>query len=97
MPLDLTTHNLGWLDDVLRDATFPCEPHGLVYCDTLAAHYPKVIDYYFGDGRQRLQDATDNLVQILAGRQDRERNVGLAPPDVYGDLSADRHLCPQRI
>lgn len=88
MPLDLTTQNLGWLDEVLENAPFPCEPHGLVYCDTLAAHHPKVIDYYFRDGRQRLEDATDNLVQVLAGRQDRERNRGLVPADVFGDLLA---------
>ena len=86
MPLDLTTQNLGWLDEITNDAVFPCETHGLAFCDTLAAHYPKVVDYYLNDGRQRLQDAVDNLVQVLSGRQNRERNQGLVPADVLGDL-----------
>jgi hypothetical protein len=88
MPLDLTTQNLGWLDEIVKDADFPCEPHGLTFCDTLAAHYPKVIDYYLNDGKQRLQDAIDNLVQLLSGRQDRVVNQGLVPADVLGDLVA---------
>jgi hypothetical protein len=27
----------------------------LVFCDTLAANYPKVIDYYLRGGKERLQ------------------------------------------
>ncbi|HME75047.1 MAG TPA: restriction endonuclease [Mycobacterium sp.] len=27
MPLDLTNQNLGWLDKVIADADFPCEPN----------------------------------------------------------------------
>jgi hypothetical protein len=44
-----------WLDKVVADANFPCETNGLVFCDTLAANYPKVIDYYLRGGKERLQ------------------------------------------
>jgi hypothetical protein len=49
--LDLTSPDLGWLDDIIADADFPCETNGLVFCDTLAANYPKVIDYYLREAR----------------------------------------------
>ena len=62
MPLDLTNPNLGWLDDIIADADFPCETNGLVFCDTLAASYPKVIDYYLRDGKDRLQAEMNNVI-----------------------------------
>ena len=88
MPMDMTDNEFNWLNEITAAAEFPCEPHGLVFCDTLAAHYPKVIDYYLRDGRQRLQAAIDNLIKMCPGRQDREANQGLVPTDVVGDLVA---------
>ena len=88
MPLDLTSQNLGWLDTLTAHATFPCEPNGLVFCDTLAAHYPKAIDYYLRDGKDRLQDAMNNFTAILSGRRDRAENDALQPDDVMPDLAS---------
>lgn len=86
MPLDLTTQNLGWLDELTNDSEFPCPPRGLAFCDKLAADYPKIIDYYLRDGKERLQAAMDNLTRILSGRQVRQANEPLMPADVLGDL-----------
>lgn len=90
MPLDLTTQNLGWLDTYIADAVvdFPCETHGLLLCDTLAANYPKIIDYYLRDGKDRLQAELDNLTKILARRSDRNDDDPLMPADAMGDLTS---------
>jgi hypothetical protein len=59
----------SWLlDEVIADADFPCEPNGFVFCDTLAADYPKIIDYYLRDGKDRLQAEMNNLTAIVSGK-----------------------------
>ncbi len=89
MPLDLTDHNLAnWLKELTVDAKFPCETHGLLYCDTKAAQYPKVVDYYMRDGKERLQSAVDNLTAIIARRVDRQPNEPLVATDVMSDLAS---------
>ena len=45
MPLDPTDNELRWFQGLSQDCGFRCEINGLLFCDTLAAHYPKVIDY----------------------------------------------------
>lgn len=88
MPMDMTDNELNWLKQITAAAEFTCETNGLLFCDTLAADYPKVIDYYLRDGKERLQAAMDNLTRILSGRQDRQANEPLTPTDVLGDLVA---------
>lgn len=88
MPLDLTDVNLGWLDAFTADANFPCETHGLLFCDTQAANFPKVIDYYLHDGKDRLQAAMNNLTAIASGRRDRLDGDPLAVGDVAVDLAS---------
>src|SRR5882757_1433700 len=51
MPLDLTDHNLAnWLKELTKDAEFPCETHGLLFCDTFSSRFPNVVDFYYRDG-----------------------------------------------
>jgi len=90
MPLDLTDKNLGWLEAYAEQLSieFRCETIGLLLCDTMAADYPKVIDYYFRDGKDRLQGALDDLSKILSHRLDREQNDQLIPVDVMPDLAS---------
>lgn len=88
MPLDLTSQNLSWLDDFIGDVDFPCETHGLLLCDTLAAQYPNVIDYYLRDGRERLQAHMDNLTDLLSDRRDRQSGEPVRAADVYSDLAS---------
>lgn len=88
MPLDLTNQNLGWLDTVIGEVEFPYEIHGLLLCDTLAAQYPKVVDYYLRDGKERLQAATESLTAILARRHSLQLDEPLAPTDVMSDLTS---------
>jgi hypothetical protein len=56
------------LDEVIADADFPCESNGLVFCDTLAADYPKDIDCYLRDGKDRLQAEMNNPTAIVSGK-----------------------------
>jgi hypothetical protein len=88
MPLDLTDVNLGWLDAITADADFPCETHGLLFCDTQAANFPKVIDYYLHDGKDRLQSAMNQLTAIVSGRRDRPDGAPLVAADVASDLAS---------
>jgi hypothetical protein len=89
VPLDLTDNELRWFhDELTRDCDFPCEINGLLYCDTMAATYPNMVDYYLRDGRERLQSATDRLTDLLSGRRDRQRDEPLAAGDVVPDLTA---------
>lgn len=88
MPLDPTDHNLSWLSQVTQDAEFACEIKGLVWCDSMAAAYPAVVDYYLRDGKDRLEAQMNNLTAILSGRRNRQENDPLAPGDVVGDLAS---------
>jgi hypothetical protein len=88
MPLDLTRQNLGWLDEFVGENQFRSETHGLLLCDTLAAEYPNVIDYYLRDGKERLEAALDNLTNVLSHRTDREAGEPLMAADIYSDLTS---------
>ncbi|WP_319448962.1 MULTISPECIES: restriction endonuclease [unclassified Mycobacterium] len=88
MPIDLTDVNLGWLDAITARAEFPCETNGLLFCDTQAANFPKVIDYYLHDGKDRLQATMNQLTAIASGRRDRPDGAPLVAADVVADLSS---------
>lgn len=92
MPLDLTDHNLAnWLKDLTADAEFPCETHGLLYCDTAASRYMKVVDYYLRDGKEQLEGAIAALTNVLAGRPAWQETGPLSARDVSGDLASLYH------
>jgi hypothetical protein len=89
VPLDLTDNELRWFhEELTRDCEFPCEINGLLYCDTMAATYPNVVDFYLRDGKDRVQAATDKLTDLLSGRLDRQQNDPLVTRDVVPDLTA---------
>jgi len=89
MPLDLTDNEIRWFhDELTQDCEFLSEINGLLFCDTLAATYPKVVDYYLNDGKDRLEAAMNNLTAIVSGRRDRQRNDPLVPGDVVPDLAS---------
>lgn len=65
LPLNPTNENLEWLAGVTADAGFPCEWRGLDFLEGLAAKYPDVVDYYLGNGKQRLDRAIVALTDVL--------------------------------
>jgi hypothetical protein len=88
MPLDPTDNELRWFEELTTNSGFPCELNGLLFCDTLAANYPKVIDYYLRDGKDRLVAAMNSLTQVISGRANRQDNAPLAVGDVVSDLAS---------
>jgi len=65
MPEDATTENLAWLNDLTEAAGFPCAWRGLNYVEALAAKYPDIIDYYFRDGKDRLEEKIRELMALM--------------------------------
>ena len=86
MPLDPTPGNESWFSTFTGSAGFPCDWMGLNRVEHLASKNPKVVDYYLHDGRERLQEQTDRLAGILAGRANRSVGEPLQPIDVRDDL-----------
>lgn len=82
-----------WLDAPGRKI----EWKGLPFCDSLAAKYWYVVDYYLYGGRDRIRDATDSLAGLLAGdmkarqRSDAEPGHGraalLEPSEIVDHLT----------
>ena len=75
LSMDLTYNELNWLKDVTAGAEFPCEPNGLLYCDTLASHYPQVIDYDLRHGKERLEGAINNLTALYLTERTARRTM----------------------
>ena len=64
MPENPTKEQLTWFEKLTEDASFPCVWRGLDFVDGLAAKYPDVIDYYFRDGKDRLEETVARLLSI---------------------------------
>ncbi|WP_125461338.1 hypothetical protein [Rhodococcus erythropolis] len=86
LPLNPTPGNLAWFTELMKDLPFEAHWVGLNRVEFLAAKYPQVIDYYLRDGRERLQEQTDRLASIVAGRNERKSGEPLQPFDTIGDL-----------
>ena len=62
VPVDPTSDEQAWFEQLTHGAPFPCEWRGAVYWDSMAAKYPYVIDYYLRDGRARVEARADALL-----------------------------------
>ncbi len=81
-PENPTWEDQAFLDEVTVEAEFPCAWQGLDHCEALAADHPSVIDYYFFDGKERLQEALRDLlsaVGAIGGGGDISTPAGAAP------------------
>ncbi len=77
LPLDPTNENLQWLAETTSSFPYPCDWRGLSFIDGLAAEFPDVVDYYVGDGRQRIETVVGPLTSAL----------GMKPSDGDGLIS----------
>lgn len=67
----------AWLEDPGRQV----EWKGLSFCESLAADYPRVIDYYLHGGKDRLRAAVESMSALIAGdRTARDAAAGAAEP-----------------
>lgn len=83
LPLDPTKENLNWLAKATEELTYPCDWRGLSFVDGLAAEFPDVVDYYVGNGRERLETVVGQLTSAL-GLKPNE-NASTVSPSQLGD------------
>jgi hypothetical protein len=87
LPLDPTNENRTWFEGFTRDAGFPCRWRGLTDVEGLAARYPEVIDYYLGNGKERLQNIVTQLIGAMNLRRQATADAEvLRPSDIETDL-----------
>lgn len=65
LPIDPTNENLQWLAEAADDLSYQCDWRGLSFLDGLAAEFPDVVDYYVGNGRQRLESIIGKLTSAM--------------------------------
>lgn len=83
LPLDPTNENLQWLAETTKNLPYPCDWRGLSFIDGLAAEFPDVVDYYVGDGRQRLEAVVGRLTSAM-GMKPNDGD-GLVSPSQLSD------------
>ena len=64
LPYDPTPENLDWFEKLTGDSGITTQWYGRTQLDTLAADSPQLVDYYFGDGRQRSEQLLLDLISI---------------------------------
>lgn len=91
LPLNPTREQYKWLDDEVErlKPPFKVEWRDHVFLERLAADYPKVIDYYLHDGKDRLNEQIRNL-RDFAKLGESETGATLEPSDVLERLSSLR-------
>lgn len=85
LPLDPTKENIRWLERMSedKDLSYDCDWRGLSFLDGLAAKFPDVVDYYVGDGRQRLEAVIGQLTKAM-GMKPNEGD-GVVSPSQLAD------------
>lgn len=87
LPLEPTNENREWFDELTQDAGYPCEGRGLSHVEGLAATYPEVVDYYIGNGRERVEKLFSQLISIISGNPAAYPD-GLQPLQTVSTLQA---------
>jgi hypothetical protein len=85
VPIDPTSGEQDWFEQLTNDAPFPCDWDGEVFWNKLAARHSHVIDYYLRDGRSRVEQRAQMLLRISSSAADP-----LTPNDVAGHLELMR-------
>lgn len=66
LPMGPTKEMEAWFRELTKDAPFECEWLGASRVDLLAATNPHVVDYYFRDGKARVEQRYRDLLQARA-------------------------------
>ncbi|MFF2841381.1 hypothetical protein [Paenarthrobacter sp. NPDC057981] len=70
MPWDPTREQMDWLDELTSGYTFEIRWWGRAHLDGLAAGRPAVVDYFFGDGGQRITALMEQMLALGGGIPD---------------------------
>lgn len=85
VPIDPTSGEQEWFDSLTANTPFPCDWEGEVFWHKLAADHPQVIDYYLRDGRARVEQRAEALLDAA-----RSPSGPIAVSDVAGHLETLR-------
>lgn len=66
MPLESSKENDEWLAELNKDDEFEAQWQGLTTFDNWAIDHPRVVDYYFGRGRDQLLETLERVAAISA-------------------------------
>lgn len=87
-PWDPTPEAKNWLQEEARKRGITAVVwDGLTKCDTWAAKYPQIVDYYFHGFRETVIDMAETLLQRTALRSRFVENPDITPADVGATLS----------
>ncbi|GGT47270.1 hypothetical protein ACFFV7_36960 [Nonomuraea spiralis] len=64
MPWDPTREQRAWFERETADSAFPTAWEGLTRLELLASHHPAAVDYFIGNGRERLSDLIMQAMRI---------------------------------
>lgn len=64
LPCNPTPENQDWFEELTGGSDITTRWYGRTQLDTLAANSPQLVDYYFGDGRQRSEQLLLDLFSI---------------------------------
>lgn len=83
VPITWTNEAREWFLEIAAAQPFPCHWRGEDFLDGLAGQYPEVVDYYLGDGRERLAEAVGELSATLRlAQRAARRPTSTVEPDV---------------
>ena len=85
-PWDPTREQLEWLEQLANGHSVPVSWIGRTQLDALAAQYPALVDYFFGDGGERIQRLMADALQ--GGRDVPQAAAGDDLVDAVADRSA---------
>lgn len=97
-PWDPTPEAEIWLQEEARQRGITAVWDGLARCDTWAAKYPQIVDYYFHGSKETIISMAETLNQRTSIRDLIKSNPDKTPEDVgnslYEAVSALNHIDP---
>jgi len=86
MPIDPTPTDLMWMSGVAEGQPWEAHWKGLSFIEALVAKYPMVVDYYLHDGKQRADNATARVTELLKTQLGVSAGSSLTPRDAITAL-----------
>lgn len=85
VPIDPTSGEQQWFEQMVADAPFPCNWEGEIYWHGMASKHPQVVDYQLRNGRARVEERSAILISAAEAA-----SSPLTTLDVAGHLEALR-------
>jgi hypothetical protein len=65
MPVNPSKEQLAWVDEFTQGSGLFCTWLGIDYIEGLVTKFPEVVDYYFDNGRERVDETVSRYLSIL--------------------------------